>query len=290
MLGLLAGQANAQTLGTQSITIGKDGGSSTVTLSYPGGGWSAAANDSFLHVAPGSTSGSGSASVSFTADAFSGQGTRNGSLTIAGVTLAVVQTGVNSTAVQTVSDLVTVGAGSVFHLTSDGAGNVYYIVGNTVRKWTASTQQISTLVSSGLNGPAGLAVDTAGNVYISDFNNNIIKVWTAATQLVTNLVSGILNPGALAVDSAGNLYFAVSGKINKWDATSHVVTQLALVGLPQGVVGKSEIVGHPSFATAIGLLGFPHRQDGQWGSATQRRRARGASFTQKVREWVEQTF
>jgi hypothetical protein len=62
------------------------------------------------------------------------------------------------------------------------------------------------------------------------------------------------------------------------------------VGLPQGVIGKSDIVGHPSFATAIGLLGFPHRQDGQWGNSTQRRRGRGTSLTQKVREWVEQTF
>jgi hypothetical protein len=59
------------------------------------------------------------------------------------------------------------------------------------------------------------------------------------------------------------------------------------------VVGKSEVVGHPSFATAVGLLAFPFRGDGQWASSTSaaRRRTRsGASVVQRMKEWVEETF
>jgi hypothetical protein len=59
------------------------------------------------------------------------------------------------------------------------------------------------------------------------------------------------------------------------------------------VVGNSEIVGHPSFATAIGLLAFPNRVDGQWaGGSASRRRSRSASgsVVQRMKEWVEETF
>jgi cell division ATPase FtsA len=63
------------------------------------------------------------------------------------------------------------------------------------------------------------------------------------------------------------------------------------VGLPQGVIGKSDIVGHPSFATAVGLLSFPFRGDNQWHVASRRRSAnRAGSVVQRLKEWVEETF
>ena len=92
-------------------------------------------------------------------------------------------------------------------------------------------------------------------------------------------------PGGVILTGGGSLLKGVE------QASDRVLQLSSRVGLPQGVIGKSETVGHPSFATAIGLLNFPHRQDGQWGAPTQRRRgARSGSIAQRMREWVEQTF
>ena len=62
----------------------------------------------------------------------------------------------------------------------------------------------------------------------------------------------------------------------------------ARLGLPQGIVGKSDIVGHPSYATAIGLLAFPYRGEGQWNPGVKRMRMPG--LVGRVKQWVEETF
>jgi cell division protein FtsA len=92
-------------------------------------------------------------------------------------------------------------------------------------------------------------------------------------------------PGGAILTGGGSLLRGI-------ELASEKILQLSSrIGLPQGVVGRSEIVGHPSFATAVGLLAFPYRGDGQWAStaASRRRTARGGGITQRVREWVEET-
>ena len=116
------------------VLVGSAGGSSSVVLAYEGA-WTATANDSFLHISAGSTSGTGSGVVVFSYDPFTGTGTRTGTLTIAGFTVTVTQAGTNY-----------IGPGPV-----------------------------STLVTSELNNPAGVAVDGSGNVYIADTLNSAIK-------------------------------------------------------------------------------------------------------------------
>src|SRR5229473_3656584 len=93
-------------------------------------------------------------------------------------------------------------------------------------------------------------------------------------------------PGGADLTGGGSLLKGIE------QASEKILQLSSRVGLPQGVVGKSEVVGHPSFATAIGLLGFPYRGDGQWASTANNRRrtARSGSVTQRVREWVEETF
>jgi len=94
-------------------------------------------------------------------------------------------------------------------------------------------------------------------------------------------------PGGAVLSGGGSLLKGIE------QASEKILQLSSRVGLPQGVVGKSEIVGHPSFATAVGLLAFPYRGDGQWASpaSAARRRARsGGSVVQRVREWVEETF
>jgi len=92
-------------------------------------------------------------------------------------------------------------------------------------------------------------------------------------------------PGGAILTGGGSLLKGIE------QASDKILQLSTRVGLPQGVVGKSDIVGHPSFATAIGLLAFPYRGDGQWANtSTARRRARSGSVVQRVREWVTETF
>lgn len=93
-------------------------------------------------------------------------------------------------------------------------------------------------------------------------------------------------PGGAVLTGGGSLLKGIE------QAAEKILQLSSRVGLPQGVVGKSEIVSHPSYATAIGLLGFPHRGEGQWSTpgASRRRTVRSGSLTQRVREWVEETF
>src|SRR5262245_33149953 len=79
------------TLGTYSVVEGPTAGADSVVLGASAA-WTATSNSSFLHVATGSTSGSGNALIKYSFDANSGA-TRSGTLTIAGQTLTVTQAG-----------------------------------------------------------------------------------------------------------------------------------------------------------------------------------------------------
>ncbi len=94
-------------------------------------------------------------------------------------------------------------------------------------------------------------------------------------------------PGGAVLTGGGSLLKGIE------QAAEKILQLSSRVGLPQGVIGKSDIVGHPSYATAVGLLGFPYRGEAQWSSASNGRRRTvrtGGSLTQRVREWVEETF
>ena len=80
--------------GYQRDPGGERRGHSSVVLS-DGAAWTATSNSSFLHIADGSASGTGSAAIAFTYDAFSSTGTRSGTLTVAGLTVTVTQVGTN---------------------------------------------------------------------------------------------------------------------------------------------------------------------------------------------------
>jgi hypothetical protein len=109
LLGALApARLGGASLGTQAITAGSAAGSYSVVVTTTGA-WTATANDSFLHT---TASGTGNGLAVFTVDAFTGTGTRTGTLTIAGLNLAVTQVGTNYTPVNSVSTLVSSGLSS----------------------------------------------------------------------------------------------------------------------------------------------------------------------------------
>ena len=217
-------------LGTNSLLVGSAAGASSVILTCSGA-WAVTANDSFLHISPGSASGTGSGVVVFTYDAFIGAGTRTGTLTIAGLTATVTQVGTNYLGTHAVTTLVPSGLSYPYGVAVDNSGNVYIADtdNSAIKEWCASTQQVVTLVSSGLNLPQGVTVDNSGNVYIADTGNNAIKEWIPSTGQVTTLVSSGLNqPYGVAVDSSGNIYFAdrLNSAIKEWIASTQQVVTL----------------------------------------------------------------
>jgi hypothetical protein len=165
-------------LGTTAILMGSAAGSSSVIVTMASA-WTAASNASFLHVAPASTSGTSSATVIFTIDAFTGTGMRSGTLTIAGLTLTVTQAGANYVQVTGLTTLVpaTAGLKGPSDVAVDGAGDVFISDSHNgmIKKWSATAQTLSTLVSSGLADAQGLAVDVAGNVFIADYGRSEIQ-------------------------------------------------------------------------------------------------------------------
>ncbi len=238
--------ASSLALGTTAVVIASAGGSSSVVLASPSSSaWTATANSPFLHISSGSSSGTGSAVVGFTCDAYTGTGTRVGTLTIATLSLTVTQAGTDyiepATPVAAVT-LISSGLNKPYGVALNGAGNVYIADtgNNAVEEWNAATRQVTTLVSSGLDLPAGVAVDSFGNVYVADTGNNAIKEWSVATQQITTLASaGLSHPSGLAVDGSGNVYIADTDNlaIKEWSAATEQATTLVSTaeGLLDGV-------------------------------------------------------
>jgi sugar lactone lactonase YvrE len=167
----------------------------------------------------------------------------------------------------------------------DGSGNVYVTdIGNqNVRKITAGgvvTTLAGTLgIAGSLNGsalaaqfnlPQGIAVDTAGNVYVSDTNNDMIRV-ISASGVVTTLAGAagqsgnsdgtgasarFNNPEGIAMDAAGNLYVADFGNstIRKIAAGATVTTlagSSAQTGSADGENSAAQF-NHPSAVSLDG--------------------------------------
>jgi streptogramin lyase len=229
------------TLGTNALLVGSAAGTSWAVLPYSGA-WTAAANDSFLHISPGSVSGTGSPVVVFTYDAFTGTGTRTGTMTIAGLTVTVTQAGTNYMGPGPAITLAPSGLSAPHGAAVDGAGNVYIAdnSNSTIKEWVASMQQVTSLLSTWSYYPAGVALDGSGIIYIADSTNLAIQVFSPSTMQVSPLVSsGLKDPGGVAVDGSGNVYIADAGNnaIEEWSAATKQAATLVSAGLkhPSGV-------------------------------------------------------
>ncbi len=110
----------------------------------------------------------------------------------------------------------------------------------------------------------------------------------AAEKVQDSGYSDRIVPGGAILTGGGSLLKGID------QAAERILQLSARVGLPQGVIGKSELIGHPSYATAIGLLTFPYRGDGQWNNAatqtSRRARVASGSLVKRIREWVEEAF
>ena len=150
------------------------------------------------------------------------------------------------------------GAGTVY-VTDTGNQNVRKITAGGVVTTLAGTLGVAgsangTALAAQFNLPQGIAVDAAGNVYVSDTNNDTIRM-ISTSGVVTTLAGSagqagdaggtgssalFNNPFGIAVDSVGNLYVADYGNslIRKISAGGPVTVFAGSLGLTGSVMAR----------------------------------------------------
>jgi trimeric autotransporter adhesin len=145
----------------------------------------------------------------------------------------------------------------------DAAGNLYFADYNNhrIRKIDASGV-ITTIAGTGvssfsgdggaataatLSNPVGLAIDASGNIYVSDRNNNRIRMISSAGVISTVAGTGTASytgdggaataatlyyPGGINTDASGNVYFADESNnvVRKITVTTGVISTVAGTG------------------------------------------------------------
>jgi sugar lactone lactonase YvrE len=150
-------------------------------------------------------------------------------------------------------------------LTIDGAGNLYALDTNAIRKITPAGVVTTLAGVAGANGsagsadgtgaaaqffgPMGIAADGAGNLYVTDTKNDTIRKVTPI-GIVTTLAgtpdkngsadgmgaaAQFSQPDGIACDSAGNLYVA--------DFDNETVRKITPNGLVTTIVGQPGVIG-----------------------------------------------
>ena len=199
-------------LGTSSLIEGSAAGTDSIVFGVTPATapWTASSNATWLHLS--STSGTGSALITFTFDENIGA-TRSGTLTIGGQTLTVTQATVGYNAVKNLTQLGTNLSNACNALVVDSNGNVFTNPTNgQLVKWSPSTNTFSNVAAVGSTN--AMATDAAGNVYLSDLNNRRILKWAAPSGPVTTVATNVRSFYGLAVDSKGNLWTATLGDNN----------------------------------------------------------------------------
>jgi uncharacterized protein (TIGR03437 family) len=191
---------------------------------------------------------------------------------------ACIQAGVGS-GVPATSEVVFVGN----PLAVDASGNLYVAdIGHSLIRKVTPAGIVSTVAGSGtqgyggdngpatsaaLNGPGGLAVDAAGNVYISDTQNNRVRMVSPAGTITTIAGDGkfgftgdngpgasaeLSYPGFLTLDASGNLYIS--------DTLNFRVRKLTPAGIISTVVGNgnplSQGDGGPAISAGVAPVGI----------------------------------
>lgn len=166
----------------------------------------------------------------------------------------------------------------------DKQGNLYFWTGTPAIRKVDTAGKITTVAGgkfgySGDSGPAtsaalggpqpfsGVAMDAAGNLYISDTNNQVIRMVNAATGIITTIAGNgsagffgdggpatkaqLEYPAGICFDSAGNLYIAdlYNNRIRKVDTTGIINTVAGNgnsdLSVVDGVAATASVVESP---------------------------------------------
>jgi FtsP/CotA-like multicopper oxidase with cupredoxin domain/sugar lactone lactonase YvrE len=242
--------------------VGPLPGTNSVMLTHSGS-WTATPSNSWLHLPPGNSSGSGSATVLFTYDANPGA-TRTGTLTIGGMTVTVTQAGTKYVKAPGPVTTLATGLSGPTGMAADSDGNVYFCDGGhgALKRWNPASNTVTTL-ASGYGNLQGLALDGVGNVYFADFGSTAIRKWSASTHTVSTVFNNSsTGVSGLAVDAAGNVYITVPNdpSIKKWTAATGTLTSYTTNGLnaPYGVAvdANGGVYAADTSDDEIKVLGF----------------------------------
>ena len=264
------------------------GGTGSVGLTTSAGcPWTASSNQTWL-VITSSTSGTGSATVSYSVVANTGA-PRNASLTIGGQTFQVSQSApylISSIAggvmPPTSAPGATVSIPLSYGVAIDATGNVYFPSPGMNAVFKVDNSGIVTRVAgtgvagfsgdSGpalaaqLNNPSGIAIDASGNLYVADLSNNRIRKIDTAGTITTFAGNGCCfggdngpatsafmnSPYTVALDSAGNLYIAEGGqRIRK--VSGGIITTFAGTGA-SGFSGDNGLATNAAINNPRGIV------------------------------------
>jgi sugar lactone lactonase YvrE len=168
--------------------------------------------------------------------------------------------------------------------TVDAAGNIFFVDVDDHRVWKITPDGTMSVVagngmaglsgdggpatSASLNLPQAVAVNSAGNLYITDANNNRIRMVTPAGVISTLAGTGIAgfggdrgpalqaqvnSPGGIVTDSAGNIFFS--------DDINYRIRMVTPAGIISTVAGNGSGAysgdGGPAASAGLGPLNSP---------------------------------
>jgi cell division protein FtsA len=87
--------------------------------------------------------------------------------------------------------------------------------------------------------------------------------------------------GGVILTGGGSLLKGMAG------AAEQILELPVRHGLPQGLAGRAEILGHPSYATALGLLHYRHL--GEW-ARSRRAKPQGGRLGSRIKSLIEEFF
>ena len=130
----------------------------------------------------------------------------------------------------------TTGAGSVYQVTADNNGNLFFLDTNNIKRIDSITAAVTTLTLTGytLNNPSGIAIDKNQYIWIADKNNNRLIKSDLNGNLVNSFTAVVNTSGAavnlsapfsITIDSKNNVFvFDSSKKIYELDTNGVGIT------------------------------------------------------------------